>query len=223
MTTAVIVDIIRTPSGKGKQGGALSGVHPAALLAQTLTALVERNGLDTALVDDVIAGCVGQTGDQAHNIARTALLTAGFPESVPGTTVDRQCGSSQQAAHFAAQGVIAGAYDVVIAAGVESMTRVPMGSTFLPGSQPFGPLVRARYPGLVPQGIAAELVAQRWGISREENDRFAIESHRRAARAAAEGRFAAELVPVPPRTGNGPAAITTDEGVRADATEAVLA
>jgi len=152
MTTAVIVDIIRTPSGKGKPGGALSGVHPAALLAQTLTALVERNGLDTALVDDVIAGCVGQIGDQSLNIARTALLTAGFPESVPGTTVDRQCGSSQQAAHFAAQGVIAGAYDIVIACGVESMSRVPIG-TSRAGRNPQEPLA-GRYPeGLANQGI----------------------------------------------------------------------
>src|ERR1700726_4137823 len=162
MTTAVIVDIIRTPSGKGKPGGALSGVHPAALLAQTLTALVERNGLDTALVDDVIAGCVGQIGDQSLNIARTALLTAGFPESVPGTTVDRQCGSSQQAAHFAAQGVIAGAYDVVIACGVESMSRAPMFSSNMDEDH-WGSGVAARYPGgLVSQGISAEPIAARW-------------------------------------------------------------
>src|SRR6266581_1420322 len=147
MTTAVIVDIIRTPSGKGKPGGALSGVHPAALLAQTLTALVERNGLDTALVDDVIAGCVGQIGDQSLNIARTALLAAGFPESVPGTTVDRQCGSSQQAAHFAAQGVIAGAYDIVIACGVESMSRVPIGSSRV-GRDPMAPLAERYREGL---------------------------------------------------------------------------
>src|ERR1700744_4092205 len=148
MTTAVIVDIIRTPSGKGTPGGALSGVHPAALLAQALTALAERNGLDTALVDDVIAGCVGQVGDQSLNIARTALLAAGFPESVPGTTIDRQCGSSQQAAHFAAQGVLAGAYDVVIACGIESMSRVPLGFTDRDGHAraPLG----TRYPaGLV--------------------------------------------------------------------------
>src|ERR1700743_3213976 len=148
MTTAVIVDIIRTPSGKGKPGGALSGVHPAALLAQALTARAERNGLDTALVDDVIAGCVGQVGDQSLNIARTALLAAGFPESVPGTTIDRQCGSSQQAAHFAAQGVLVGAYDVVIACGVESMSRVPMG-TSRAGGHPVAPLA-----GRHPQGPA---------------------------------------------------------------------
>jgi acetyl-CoA acyltransferase len=221
MATAVIVDAVRTPLGR--RNGQLAEWHPVDLAAHVLQALVERNGLDPAVVDDVIVGCVMQIGDQSGNVGRAATLAAGFPESVPGTTVDRDCGSSQQAAHFAAQGVMAGAYDVVIAAGVESMTRVPMGSTFLPGSEPFGPRVRARYPGLVPQGIAAELVAERWGISREENDRFAAESHRRAARAAAEGRFAAEVVPVPTRTGAGAAAITTDEGVRADATETVLA
>src|SRR3546814_158240 len=156
MTNAVIVDIVRTGSGKGKPGGALSGVHPGRLLAQTLNALVERNDLDPAIVDDVIAGCVGQVGDQAFNIARTALLTAGFPESVPGATVDRQCGSSQQAAHFAAQGVIAGAYDIAIACGVESMSRVPMGSTAV-GGDGYAPLAD-RYPeGLAHQGVGAEL------------------------------------------------------------------
>src|ERR1700730_17743860 len=186
MTTAVIVDIIRTPSGKGKPGGALSGVHPAALLAQTLTALVERNGLDTALVDDVIAGCVGQIGDQSLNIARTALLTAGFPESVPGTTVDRQCGSSQQAAHFAAQGVIAAAYDIVIACGVESMSRVPIG-TSRAGRNPVEPLAE-RYPeGLANQGIGAELIAARWELDREALDAYSARSHARAAAAAASG------------------------------------
>src|SRR6202012_5479146 len=177
MTTAVIVDIIRTPAGKGKPGGALSGVHPAALLAQTLTALVERNGLDTALVDDVIAGCVGQIGDQSLKIARTALLTAGFPESVPGTTVDRQFGSSQQAAHFAAQGVIAGAYDIVVACGVESMSRIPMGTAGI-GQDPFGPSVAARYPdGLIGQGISAELIAAKWDLTRDELDEFSARSH----------------------------------------------
>src|SRR5919204_662877 len=157
MPTAVIVDAVRTPLGR--RNGALKDVHPVDLAALTLDAIVQRNDLDPDMVEDVIMGCVMQVGDQAVNVGRNAALAAGFPESVVGTTVDRQCGSSQQAAHFAAQGVIAGAYDVVIAAGVESMTRVPMGSTFLPGSEPFGPLVRARYPGLVPQGIAAELVA----------------------------------------------------------------
>ncbi|MGW1667033.1 thiolase family protein, partial [Streptomyces microflavus] len=152
MTTAVIVDAVRTASGKGKPGGALSGTHPVDLLAHTLRALVERNGLDPALVEDVIAGCVSQAGDQSLNIARNAVLAAGFPDGVPATTVDRQCGSSQQAAHFAAQGVIAGAYDVVIAGGVESMSRVPMGFAAR-GGDPFGELLGKRYPeGLIPQG-----------------------------------------------------------------------
>src|SRR5579871_4564352 len=219
MTTAVIVDIIRTPSGKGKPGGALSGVHPAALLAQTLTALVERNGLDTALVDDVIAGCVGQIGDQSLNIARTALLAAGFPESVPGTTVDRQCGSSQQAAHFAAQGVIAGSYDIAIACGVESMSRVPMGSNGAGPGKPFGPRVMKRYHDVAfNQGIGAEMMAERWKVTRGELDSFSIESHRRAAQATEEGRFCNEIIPVPVETENGPAHLTRDEGIRANST-----
>src|ERR1700743_2248265 len=203
MTTAVIVDIIRTPSGKGKPGGALSGVHPAALLAQALTARAERNGLDTALVDDVIAGCVGQIGDQSLNIARTALLAAGFPESVPATTVDRKCGSSQQAIHFAAQGVIAGAYDIAVAAGVESMTHTPMGSSVVRDfGFPFGPRMMARYTDseghstLKGQGIGAEMIADPWGISRDELAAYSVRSHQRAARATEEGRFENELVPV---------------------------
>ena len=219
MTTAVIVDIIRTPSGKGKPGGALSGVHPAALLAQTLTALVERNGLDTALVDDVIAGCVGQIGDQSLNIARTALLTAGFPESVPGTTVDRQCGSSQQAAHFAAQGVIAGAYDIVIACGVESMSRVPIG-TSRAGRNPVEPLAE-RYPeGLANQGIGAELIAARWKLDREALDAYSARSHARAAAAAASGGFDNEIVPIRLPDGS---SHTADETVRAGTTAEGLA
>ena len=155
-----------------------------------------RNDLDPAVVDDVITGCVSQVGEQALNMSRNALLAAGFPDSVPGTTVDRQCGSSQQALHFAAQGVIAGAYDVVIAAGVESMTRVPMGSSVL-GADPFGTRLVERYPNLVPQGISAELIAEQWGFTREELDAFALESQLRAARATAEARFDRELVPVP--------------------------
>jgi acetyl-CoA acyltransferase len=195
MKSAVIVDIVRTASGRGKPGGALSGVHPVALLAQTLTALVERAGLDRAQVDDVIAGCVGQIGDQALNIARTALLTAGFPESVPGTTVDRQCGSSQQAAHFAAQGVIAGAYDVVIACGVESMSRVPIGAS-RNGREPYGPLAE-RYPdGLANQGIGAELIAARWKLDREALDAYSARSHQRAAATASAGGFDHEIVQV---------------------------
>ena len=219
MTTAVIVDIIRTPSGKGKPGGALSGVHPAALLAQTLTALVERNGLDTALVDDVIAGCVGQIGDQSLNIARTALLTAGFPESVPGTTVDRQCGSSQQAAHFAAQGVIAGAYDIVIACGVESMSRVPIG-TSRAGRNPQEPLA-GRYPeGLANQGIGAELIAARWKLDREALDAYSARSHARAAATAASGGFDNEMIGVTLPDGG---THMVDETVRASTTAEGLA
>ena len=189
MPDAVIVDAIRTPVGKGKPGGAYSGTHPVELLARTLSILTERRGLDPALIDDVIAGCVSQVGDQSINIARNALLAAGFPDSVPGTTVDRQCGSSQQALHFAAQGIIAGAYDVAIACGVESMSRVPMGSTVLPGTNPFAPLA-SRYPdGLVGQGISAELIAAKWDLSRDSLDAYAAESHRRAA----ASDFSAEL------------------------------
>jgi acetyl-CoA acyltransferase len=196
MIDAVIVDAVRTASGRGKPGGALSAVHPTDLLAVPLAELVRRNGLDAAMIDDVIAGCVGQSGEQTANIARNAVLAAGFPESVPATTVDRQCGSSQQAAHFAAQGVLAGAYDVVIACGVESMSRVPIGSSSQ-GRDPSGGGVRARYPlGLVNQGISAELIAAHWKLDRDELDRFAALSHHRAAAAAASGRFTSELVGV---------------------------
>jgi acetyl-CoA acetyltransferase family protein len=221
MTDAVIVDVVRTPLGR--RNGALKDWHPVDLAAHTLRALVERNDLDPALVDDVIMGCVMQVGDQAGNVGRNAALAAGFPESVVGTSIDRQCGSSQQAAHFAAQGVMAGAYDVVIAAGVESMTRVPMGASFLPGSMPFGPKVFERYD-LVPQGISAELIAAKWGISREDNDAFAVESHRRAARATDEGRFEREIVPVPVTAEDGTsAALTRDEGIRPDSSVEKLA
>jgi acetyl-CoA acyltransferase len=214
MGTAVIVDAVRTPAGKGKAGGALSGVHPVDLLATALAALVERNDLDPGVVDDVIAGCVSQAGEQAVNIARNAALAAGFPERVPGTTVDRQCGSSQQAAHFAAQGVIAGAYDVVVACGVESMSRAPMLSPLI-GRDPYGLALAARYPGgLVAQGISAELVAARWGLSRRELDEYAVRSHRRAAEAAASGAFKSEVVPV--QTGGG--VVDTDETVRGGST-----
>ena len=196
MTTAVIVDAIRTPSGKGKPGGQLSGIHPAALLSQVLSALVERNGIDPGIVDDVLGGCVGQVGEQAVNVTRNAVLGAGFPEHVPATTIDRQCGSSQQAAHFGAQGVIAGAYDVVIACGVESMSRIPMG-TALMGADPYGPSVAARYPdGLVGQGISAELLAAKWKLDRDTLDEFSARSHARAAATAAAGGFDNEVVPV---------------------------
>src|SRR2546421_9686618 len=217
MPTAVIVDAVRTP--QGRRNGALKDVHPVDLAALTLDALIQRTGLDPELVEDVIMGCVMQVGDQAVNVGRNAALAAGFPESTVGTTVDRQCGSSQQAAHFAAQGVIAGAYDIVIAAGVESMTRVPMGESIKPGSLPFGPKVLARYQergGLVPQGISAELIAEKWNISREDNDRFALESHMRAARATEEGRFEREIVPVEVTGEDGTRLFHRDEGIRPD-------
>ncbi|MFJ4653709.1 thiolase family protein [Nocardia sp. NPDC088792] len=194
MTSAVIVDVVRTPSGKGKPGGGLSEVHPATLLSGVLEALVERTGIDPALVDDVIGGCVTQSGEQAFNISRTAVLAAGFPEAVPATTVDRQCGSSQQAAHFAAQGVIAGAYDIAIACGVESMSRVPMFSNAQGKDANRGPIAH-RYPnGLVQQGIAAEVIAARWKFDRAALDEFAARSHRLAAETAAAGGFEDEIV-----------------------------
>ncbi|NUT93378.1 MAG: thiolase family protein [Saccharothrix sp.] len=216
MRDAVVVEAVRTPIGKGKPGGALSGVHPVDLLAHTLRTLVDRSGIDPALVDDVIGGTVDQVGEQAMNTTRYAVLAAGFPESVPATTVDRQCGSSQQAVHFAAQGVMAGAYDVVIACGVESMSRVPMWSNVLPGTDPFGPAVTARYPdGLVPQGISAELIAAKWSLSRAAMDRFATDSHRKAAAARDAGLFDAEIAPL--------GSVSTDESVRPSTTPEVLA
>jgi acetyl-CoA acyltransferase len=219
MTTAVIVDAIRSPLGK--RNGKLKNWHPVDLAATTLTALQERTGIDPEIVDDVVLGCVMQVGEQAINVARNAVLAAGWPESVPGTTVDRQCGSSQQAAHFAAQGVMAGAYDVVVAGGVEVMTRVPMGSSMADGKYgyPFGPQVGARYAphgGLVPQGISAELIADRWQITRPEMDAFAVESQDRAATATAEGRFEREVVPVEGADGR---LVTTDEGIRETSAE----
>ncbi|MFF0451174.1 thiolase family protein [Streptomyces sp. NPDC004609] len=224
MNDAVIVDAIRTPSGKGKPGGQLSGVHPADLLAQVLRALVKRNDLDPALVDDVIAGCVSQTGQQTMNIARNAVLGAGFPETVPGTTIDRQCGSSQQAAHFAAQGVLAGAYDVVIACGVESMSRVPMFSA-LQGQDPTGSAMHARYrDGLIRQGTSAELIAARWKLDRTTLDEYAAQSHRRAAEATAAGAFTNETIPIlAPGPDGTERTITQDETVRADTTTESLA
>ena len=232
MTTAVIVDAVRTAGGK--RHGKLSGWHPVDLAAETLKALVERNDLDPAQIDDVIMGCVMQVGAQGVNIARNAVLAAGFPESVPGTSVDRQCGSSQQAIHFAAQGVIAGAYDIAIAAGIEVMSLVPMGASIAQGvGLPFGPTVGLRYEpvgGLVPQGISAEMIADRWGFSREDLDRFSAESHQRAARATAEGRFEREIVPVAAKhkdketgkvTESGEL-VTADEGIRPDSTVETL-
>ena len=220
MTTAVIVDAIRTASGKGKPGGRLSGIHPVDLLAHVLRSLAERNGIDPSMVDDVVAGCVSQSAEQTYNIARNAVLGAGFPETVPATTIDRQCGSSQQAAHFAAQGVIAGAYDIVIACGVESMSRVPMGSS-THGVDPFGPAVAARYPeGLVPQGVSAELMAAKWKLDREALDEYSASSHQRAAAAASSGAFDQEIVPVTLADGS---AHTIDETVRPATTPEALA
>ena len=217
--TAVIVDVIRTGSGKGKPGGSLSGIHPADLLAGVLSQLLQRNGLESTQIDDVIAGCVSQAGEQTGNIGRTALLAAGFAETVPGMTVDRQCGSSQQAAAFAAQSIMAGVNDVIIAAGVESMSRVPLGSAQGP-QNPYSPGIRARYrDGLVNQGVSAELIATRWGFSREQLDEFSAESHRRAAAAWAAGAFAKEVVPV--RLADG--SFATDETVRPTTTADGLA
>ena len=214
MSTAVIVEAVRTPLGK--RNGRLKEWHPVDLAAETLKAVVERSGVDPAEVDDVIMGCVMQVGEQGINISRNAVLAAGWPETVPGTTIDRQCGSSQQAAHFAAQGVIAGAYDVVVAAGVEVMTRVPMGASMADGKfgYPFGPQVGARYApagGLVPQGISAELIADRWGITREQMDELGARSQQLAGRATEEGRFERELLPVTDAEGT---TMTTDEGLR---------
>src|SRR3954453_15684196 len=200
MATAVIVDAVRTAGGK--RFGKLSGWHPADLAGEVLKALVERNDLDPALIDDVIMGCVMQVGSQGLNIGRNAVLAAGFPGTLPPPPVDRQCGSSQQAAHFAAQGVIAGAYDIAVAAGVEVMTTTPMGSSVTPGSFPFGPKVIERYAevgGLVPQGISAELIAEKWGLTREDLDAFGAQSQQRAAQATEEGRFDNEIIQIQAR------------------------
>jgi acetyl-CoA acetyltransferase family protein len=220
MDSAVIVDIVRTPLGR--RNGALKDAHPVDLAATVLRSIVERNDLDPASIDDVIMGCVMQVGEQAANLARNAILTAGLPESVPGTTVDRQCGSSQQAAHFAAQGVMAGAYDVVIAAGAESMTRVPMGASLSTHGFPFTQAMGERYApvgGLVSQGISAEMIAEKWGLTREELDAFSVESHRRAATARSEGRFEQEIIPVTTDAG----IVSADEGIRPDSSLETLA
>ena len=221
MATAVIVDAVRTPGGK--RNGKLSGWHPADLSAVVLNALVERNDLDPGLVDDVIMGCVMQVGAQSLNVGRNAVLAAGWPDTVPSTSIDRQCGSSQQSAHFGAQGVIAGAYDIVVAAGVEVMSMVPMGASAMVANVgfPFGPEMTARYDkvgGIVPQGISAELIAEKWGLSREDLDTYSAESQRRAAQARDEGRFDNEIIPVQAKpidkeTGK---LIETDEVVSAD-------
>ena len=239
MPNAVIVDAVRTAGGK--RNGKLSGWHPADLAAETLKALAARNDLDPGLVDDVIMGCVMQVGAQSLNVGRNAVLAAGWPEAVPSTTVDRQCGSSQQSAHFAAQGVIAGAYDVVVAAGVEVMSLVPMGATAMVADvgKPFGPKVMERYAsvesygkhGLVSQGISAELIADKWGLSREDLDAYGARSQQLAEQATNEGRFQGEVIPVAARmkdketgkvveTGE---MVERDEGIRPGTTVETLA
>ena len=215
MRPALIVDIVRTPFARGRAGGALAAVHPVDLLAHTLQGLVARTGVDPGVVDDVIAGCVIQVGEQAANIGRQGWLAAGFPETVPAVTIDRKCGSAQQAMDFAAQGVMAGAYDLAIACGVEMMSRVPMGSNRR-GKDHLGPMLRRRYPaGPVHQGISAELIAARWGLAREELDACALRSHRRAAAAEDRGLFARDILPID--------GIATDEGIRRDTSVEKLA
>jgi acetyl-CoA acyltransferase len=211
MQDAVIVDAVRTPIGRGRPTGALHGYHPADLLAHSISALMERTGVDPAMVDDVIAGCVTQLGEQALNIGRTGLLAAGFPDSVPGTTVDRQCGSSQQAVHFAAHTIMAGGYDIAIACGVESMSRVPMGSDTPEGTHIFGDRFDARYPNGMPhQGVCAELIAADWGLSRQQLDEFSLASHEKAHQATLSGAFENEMVALPE--------LSVDEGIRAGGT-----
>ncbi|MBT3248848.1 MAG: thiolase family protein [Actinobacteria bacterium] len=216
MYEAVIVDAVRTPGGR--RNGRLKDWHPAALAAHVLKALEERNNLDPALVDDVVMGCVMQVGQQSLNIGRSAVLAAGWPESVPSTTVDRQCGSSQQAIHFAAQGVMAGAYDIVIAAGVESMSNVPMGSSVVGGEMghPFPPAMLERYSetGLPPQGIGADMISDEYNISREDLDAFGAQSQQRAEQATTEGRFDNEIIPVPIDIDGVTEMHTVDEGIR---------
>ena len=227
MTTAVIVDAVRTPGGR--RNGKLRGWHAVDLAAEPLKAVVERNKLDPGQVEDVIMGCVMQVGEQAVNVGRNAVLAAGFPESVPATSVDRQCGSSQQALHFAAQGVMAGAYDIVIAAGVEHMTHTPLGSSIVRDlGYPYGPKVMNRYAdrgGLVSQGISAELIADQWNLTREELDTYSTRSQQFAARATAEGRFGREIIPVEIKDDEGNPTgqiMTTDEGIRPETTVEVL-
>jgi acetyl-CoA acyltransferase len=240
MPTAVIVDVVRTPGGK--RNGSLSGWHPADLAAEALKALITRNDIDPGLVEDVIMGCVMQVGAQSLNVGRNAVLAAGWPEAVPSTTIDRQCGSSQQSAHFAAQGVMAGAYDVVVAAGVEVMSMVPMGASAMVDKVgfPFGPQVGLRYAdrgGLIPQGLSAELIADKWGLSRDDLDAFGARSQQLAAQARDEGRFDNEIVPVTTKrveidpetrkpTGNvieSDDLVTSDEGIREGTTAETLA
>ncbi|HTM83329.1 MAG TPA: thiolase family protein [Mycobacterium sp.] len=210
MAEAVIVEAVRSPVGR--RNGGLSGVHPADLSAQVLNGLVQRAGVDPAMVDDVLWGCVMQAGEQALDIGRTALLTAGWPESVPGVTIDRQCGSSQQSVHFAAAGVVAGHYDVAVAGGVESMSRTPMGSSLANGGRPYSQTFLDRYDGVVPnQGIGAEMVAEQWGFSRTQLDEFSLASHEKAAAAQDSGAFDDEIVAITDADGT---PVLKDEGIR---------
>lgn len=218
MREAFIVDGLRTPIGK--RGGSLKGIHAVDLLGLVIENIVNRNSIDPSCVDDVIAGCVSQLGEQTGNVGRNAALAAGLPETVPGTTVDRQCGSSQQALHFAAQGIIAGSYEVAIACGVEMMSRVPMGSTFSyegpeGASTAFGPKMYDRYPGLVPQGISAEMMAEKWNLDRNELDEISYSSHQRALNAWENGYFKKQILEVPE-------ALHKDEGVRKETTKEIL-
>ena len=209
MAEAVIVEAVRSPVGK--RNGGLSGIHAAELSAQVLNGLVERAGIDPAIVDDVIWGCVMQAGEQALDIARTAVLAAGWPETVPGVTVDRQCGSSQQSIHFAAAGVAAGHYDVVVAGGVESMSRTPMGSSLANGGHPYPQAFRDRYNRTPNQGIGAEMIAEQWGFSRGDLDHYSLGSHEKAAAAQDSGAFDDQIVPIKDQDGN---VVVKDEGIR---------
>lgn len=214
----VLVDIARSPMGRGKMGGVLSSLHPADLLMQVLMGLVERNKLDPGTVDDLIMGCVSQAGEQAVPVGRTAWLAAGYPVHVPCTMVERRCGSSQQAVHFAAQGIAAGAYDIVIAGGIESMSRVPMGSARM-GAEPHGVAFDQRFPAMVGQGISAELIAARWGIDRTEMDEYSARSHQLAEAARADGRLAKEIIPITTPEG----VVSSDETIRPTTTAEGLA
>lgn len=219
MPHAVIVDAVRSPMGRGKAGGALSSVHPADLLAAVFASLITRTGIDPGLVEDVMVGCVSQAGEQSATPGRQAWLAAGFPVHVPSVTIERKCGSGQQAVEFAAQGIAAGVYDVVIAAGVESMSRVPMGSARM-GADPFGERVSARFPLLVPQGVSAELVAEKWSLSRAALDEYAARSHERAANATSAGSFDNEIVAITTADG---AVVDRDETIRSGTTAEGLA
>jgi len=217
MRDAVIVEAVRTPVGK--RNGGLSGVHPVDLSAHVLEALAGRSGIDPGVVDDVVWGCVSQVGEQTFDVARSGVLAAGWPETVTGVTLDRQCGSSQQSVHFAAAGLVAGQYDVVVAGGVESMSRVPMGSS-VAGADPFGPRFAARYDGARPnQGVGAEMMAERWGFSRADLDEYSVGSHEKAAAARAEGRFVGQIAPVTTADG----VVSEDEGIRPGSSVASLA